>query len=108
MAPQRPEDWPHEFEQHLNAGELESVMDVYEPEARFVSSSRETLAGRDRIRGPLAGMIRAKTRLASRVVRAITVGDVAMLYTDFRGTRLDDSAKPVEVLQRAIEVLRRQ
>ena len=39
----RPEDWPRVFEQHLNVGDLDAMMALYEPEARFVSRSGETL-----------------------------------------------------------------
>jgi hypothetical protein len=31
MLPNKPEDWPHVFEQHLNAGDLDAVMALYEP-----------------------------------------------------------------------------
>ena len=41
--------WPRVFEQHLNAGDLDAVMALYEPEARFVTKSGETLIGRDRL-----------------------------------------------------------
>jgi hypothetical protein len=44
----------------------------------------------------------------SRVVRAVTVGDIAQLYTDFEGTRIDESGKTGPVHNNAIEVLRRQ
>jgi hypothetical protein len=37
-------------------------MALYEPEARFVARSGETLVGRDAIRKVLAGMIQAKTQ----------------------------------------------
>ena len=40
MLPAKPEDWPRVFEQHLNAGDLEAVMALYEPEARFVPDRR--------------------------------------------------------------------
>jgi uncharacterized membrane protein len=33
--PYKPEDWPRVFEQHLNAGDLDTVMMLYEPEAHF-------------------------------------------------------------------------
>jgi hypothetical protein len=36
--PDRPEDWPRAFEQLLNAGDLDAVMTLYEPEAHFVNS----------------------------------------------------------------------
>ena len=108
MLPDKPEDWPRVFEQHLNAGDLDAVMALYEPEARFVTKSGETLVGRDRIRQVLGGMIEAKARLHSRVVKAVTVGDIAQLYSDFEGTMNDESGKSVAIRNKAIEVLRRQ
>jgi len=80
----------------------------YEPEARLVTPAGETLVGREQIRRVLAKLIDAQTRLRSRVVRRVTAGDVAVLYTDFEGTTLDASGREIEVRQRAVEVLRRQ
>src|SRR5262249_6593590 len=81
---------------------------LYEPEARFVTQSGDTLIGRDAIRNALGAMIDAKTQLRSRVVRALTVGDVAQLYTDFEGTIVDGSGETIPVRNKAIEVLRRR
>ena len=108
MSPHKPEDWPRVFEQHLNAGDLDAVTSMYEPNARFVTRTGELLVGRDAIRKVLGDMIEAKTRFQSRVVRATTVGDIAQLYTDFEGTKIDESGKTVRVRNNAIEVLRRQ
>ena len=71
MSPHKPEDWPRQVEQHLNAGDLEAVVALCEPEARFVARSGDTVIGRDPMREVLAGMIRSKTRLQSRVIKAI-------------------------------------
>jgi uncharacterized protein (TIGR02246 family) len=108
MLPDKPEDWPRVFEQHLNAGDLDAVMALYEPEARFVTKSGETLVGRDRIRKVLAAMMEAKARFHSHVVKAVAVGDIAQLYTDFEVTMNDDSGKTVAIRSKAIEVLRCQ
>lgn len=96
------------FEQYFNAGDLDAVMTLYEKEARFVSQSGETLVGCDAIRKVLGALIDAKTQLHSRVLRAVSVGDIAHLYTDFEGTTIDSSRKTVPVRSKAIEVLRRQ
>ena len=40
IPPVKPEDWPRVFEQHLNAVDLDAVMALYEPEARFVSPAK--------------------------------------------------------------------
>ena len=108
MSSHKPEEWPHLFEQYLNAGDLDAVVALYEPSASFVARSGETVVGRDEICKVLARMIGAKTRLHSRVVKEVTVGDVALLYTDFEGTAVDASGKPVAIHHQAIEVLRRQ
>jgi uncharacterized protein (TIGR02246 family) len=108
MLPNEPEDWPRLFEQHFNSGDLDAVMVLYDAEARFVTRSGEILVGRDAIREVLAGMIAAKTQFRSRVVRAVTVGDIAQLYTDFDGTTVDSSGNAVPVHSKAIEVLRHQ
>jgi uncharacterized protein (TIGR02246 family) len=108
MLPEKPEDWPRVFTQYLNAGNLEAVMELYEPEARFVTRTGEILTGHDQLRGPLGAMIRSKTKLESRVIKTITVGDIAQLYTDFEGTAFDASGKTTEVRNKAVEVLRRQ
>jgi ketosteroid isomerase-like protein len=53
-------------------------------------------------------MIEAKTQFHSRVLRAVSVGDIAQLQTDFEGTSIDDSGNTVPVRNKAIEILRRQ
>jgi uncharacterized protein (TIGR02246 family) len=106
--PRDPEDWPRFFEQHLNAGDLDSVMMLYEAEACFVTAPGETLVGQDAIRKVLGDLVDSKTHFQSRVVRALTVGDIAQLNTDFEGTAIDDSGKIIPVHNKAIEVLRRQ
>jgi uncharacterized protein (TIGR02246 family) len=108
ISPHKPEDWSRQFVEHFNAGDLDAVMSLYEPEARFVTGSGETLVGRDAIRKVLGDLIEAKTQFQSRVVRTAIVGDIAQLYTDFEGTRVDDAGKTIPVRNKAIEVLRRQ
>ena len=43
MLPRDPQDWPSVFTQHLNAGDLEKVISLYEQDARFVAPSGQTL-----------------------------------------------------------------
>jgi uncharacterized protein (TIGR02246 family) len=108
MLPCDPEDWPSVFAQHLNAGNLDKVMSLYEPDARFVAPSGETLIGRDRIRQVIAGLIQSKTKFQGRVLRKTRIDDLALLYTDFEVTSTDGTGKTVELRSKAIEVLRRQ
>ena len=108
MLPRKPEDWPSLFAQHLNSGDLEAVAALYAQNARFVARSGETIVGRDRVRDMLMQMIRSKTKLQSRVIKAISADDVAVLYTDFQGTTMDASEKTMDVRYNAVEALRQQ
>jgi uncharacterized protein (TIGR02246 family) len=108
MSVREPHDWPTMFEKSLNAGDLEQIVSLYEPGAVFVSPSGETLVGRDQIRQVLAGLMEKKARFESHIVRAVTVADIAVLYTNFQGTVMEAPDKLAEVRAHAIEVLRRQ
>jgi uncharacterized protein (TIGR02246 family) len=108
MLPHKPEDWPRLFVQYLNSGDLEAVVALYAPNARFVGRSGEIIVGRDQIRDVLARMIRSKTKLQSRVIKAINADDVAVLYTDFQGTTMDALEKTIDLRYNAVEILHRQ
>ena len=47
-----------------------------------------------------AGMIRTKTQLRSRVLKPVTIDDIALLYTDFDGTTVDAARKTVDARYR--------
>ncbi|PYK23138.1 MAG: hypothetical protein DME59_17955 [Verrucomicrobia bacterium] len=108
MLSHKPEDWPRLFVEHLESGDLEAVAALYAPNARFVGRSGEIIVGRDRIRDMLTRMTRSKTKLQSRVIKAIGVDDVGVLYTDFQGTTMDASEKTMDVRYNAVEALRQQ
>lgn len=104
----RPEEWPALFTRHLNAGELESVVALYDPNARFFTPSGELIVGRWRIGQALDQLMRSRTKLTYQVVQKAVVDDLAILYTNFDGTTTDASGARVPLQSKAIEVLKRQ
>jgi ketosteroid isomerase-like protein len=56
----------------------------------------------------LTRMIRSKSKLQSRVIKAISVDNVAVLYADFQGTTTDATEKTMDVRYNAVEILRQQ
>jgi uncharacterized protein (TIGR02246 family) len=105
--PDQPEDWPTRFTERLNSGDVEGVIALYEPDARFVTPSGETIVGHAAMRRVVVGLVEAKTRFNARVVKVVEAGDVAVLYTDFHGITVEPFGEK-EIHQKAIEVLRRQ
>jgi len=53
-------------------------------------------------------LIEAKTEMRSELVQAVSTDDIAMLHTNFEGTSKGEDGQPVQIGQRAIEILRRQ
>jgi uncharacterized protein (TIGR02246 family) len=105
-----PEDWPREFERHMNAGEVDAAAALYAPDASVVTLAGETVVGRASIRRMLAGLVEDKARLEGRVAKVVTTGsgDVAILYTDWQLSAKDAAGKPIERRTKALEVLRHQ
>jgi ketosteroid isomerase-like protein len=104
IAPQKPEDWPRFFEQHLGSGDIEKVMMLYEPAARIIPPSSETAVGVDEIRRLVSGFMSTKTRMHGRVTKVVTADDTALLFTDWQG----NTPGSLETHHKAIEILRRQ
>jgi hypothetical protein len=102
-SPSMPEDWPRIFTEHLNAGDLEAVVALYDADARFVARSGETIVGRERIRDVLRGMIDTRTRLDCRLSSSTTgrsrssavsptdLGSSSSATRTHAPTRLDDA-----------------
>jgi ketosteroid isomerase-like protein len=106
---QQPESWPRTFIAQLAAGNVDEIVALYEPEARMLApSTGELVAGHDAIRSVVAGLIQSHARLQCQVVKCVTTGDLAMLYTDFHGSLHLPSGEKRDIQQRAIEILRRQ
>lgn len=104
-----PEDWPGAFTTQLAAGELDEILALYDPAAQMLAPPQgELIVGHAAIRPVVAGLIQSRARLRSHVVRCVTTGDVAILYTDFEGALTTASGEMREIRQHAIEILRRQ
>ena len=110
MAAKTPIEVDQLFAKALEAGDLEAIVALYEPQAVVPGQSGQPPAvGHDQIREAMRPFIELKP---TNVVLAATVvaelDGVAILYDDWRGTghAPDGSEAPLE--GKAIEVVRRQ
>lgn len=110
MAAKTPIEVDQLFAKALEAGDLEAIVALYEPQAVVPGQSGQPPAvGLDQIREAMRPFIELKP---TNVVLAATVvaelDGVAILYDDWRGTghAPDGSEAPLE--GKAIEVVRRQ
>lgn len=113
MAPGRgaraPEDCDHLLNEFLAAGDLDAIVELYEPGATFVTRRREVKVGRDAIRQAFADLAAAKPRLRANILMTLRNGDnLAVLYNDWTMSVGTPDGETSEMNGKAIEVVCRQ
>jgi ketosteroid isomerase-like protein len=102
MPANNPEEICSLFQKYMAAGDLESLLTLYEPEAVFLNQSREIKRGRDELRQDLARFATARAVFDYSIQQIIQSGEIALMHTDWT------ISSPQQMFVHAIEVARRQ
>jgi uncharacterized protein (TIGR02246 family) len=109
MAARDPADVDRLFGEHVNAGDLDRLAALYEPDATFVAQDGRIVTGAAAIRAELGGLVAARPTLLMNVTRVVPAGrDLAVLYNDWRLEATGPDGRRTEMAGRALEVVRRQ
>jgi uncharacterized protein (TIGR02246 family) len=109
MAPNRPEDLNAIFARACNAGDLATLLSLYERDAKLVARSGEVLVGHNAIEGFLRRLVRLGGTFNSRTVFCLVQGDTALHVADWSVTAgRSEEGNPVDFAARSAEVLCRQ
>ena len=104
-----PADVDRLFGEHVNAGDLDALVDLYEADATLGQLDGTAVRGRRAIREALNGLSAAQAKIEMNVVKVVEGGsDVAVLMNDWRMKAVAPDGKPVEMTGKALEVVRRQ
>jgi uncharacterized protein (TIGR02246 family) len=109
MAATEPEQMHGLFEQAFNAGDLEALMALYEPDAALVPQPGVVAEGTAAIRDSLQWFLDRRGQITLETKLVVRVGDVAYLANRWSltgGTMPDGS--PAELGAATAEVARRQ
>jgi uncharacterized protein (TIGR02246 family) len=103
-----PEQVLNSIVEGINAGNLDALMTLYEPQAAFATQPGELSRGMHGVREALAGFVALSGTLDLTVTRVLEVADLALVTTvwSFAGTGPD--GQPVKLAARSADVLRRQ
>jgi uncharacterized protein (TIGR02246 family) len=103
------EDLDRLFAEHVNAGDLDGIVALYEPTATLVRQDRSAAIGTAAIREEFAKLMALRPQITMNVIRVLSAGDdVAVLYDDWHAVGTDQHGKPVTFSGHASEVARRQ
>ena len=92
----------------INAGDLDSLMTLYEADACFASQPGQLAKSPESVRQSLRSFIDLKGKLDLKVKRVLQASDLALVTTEwsFSGTGPDN--KPVNMASKSADVLRQQ
>lgn len=107
-SPTSPEACDRLFVEHVNAGDLDAALSLYEPACRMVRRDGGVAEGQGEIREVLARLIALRPRMTTEIVKVVTAGDLALVYNDWHLSGKRPDGQPVEATGKALEVVRRQ
>ncbi|MGC4096415.1 MAG: nuclear transport factor 2 family protein [Nitrospira sp.] len=102
MPAQTPEDICSLFQHSVALGELDAVLDLYDPEIVFLNQAGRAVMGREGLRKELSPLVAMKARFDFTIKQVVTAGDIALMHT------LWTVSGPLPMKTYAIEVARRQ
>jgi ketosteroid isomerase-like protein len=102
MPARSPEEICSLFKQYMAAGDIESLLSIYDPEVAFLSQSREVRNGKQEMRKELAPLAAAKANFDFDITQVVQSGDIALIHTKW------EVSFPQQMSVYAIEVARRQ
>lgn len=96
------------FQDTVNAGDLDGLVGLYEPEAVFVPAPGKVAAGSGSIREVWAGFLAVKGRFELKKKSLQQVGDIALETNEWKLQGTDPDGNPVSLSGLAAAVHRRQ
>jgi uncharacterized protein (TIGR02246 family) len=109
MPVQDPRQLHQAWEKAYNSGDVEAIVELYEPDATVLHQPGSPVMGRAAIREALAPFVALRGQMQLRTTAVIENDDLALAYGDWALTGgTDPVGNPVNVEGRSTEVMRRQ
>jgi uncharacterized protein (TIGR02246 family) len=109
MPAYTPEECDLRFGEYLNAGDLTSLIALYEPTCVMVQRTGGLLVGAAAIRADFERLLAMKPRIDLAIIKVVPAGEgLAMLYDDWTLSTTGPDGQPMTRAGKAIEVVRRQ
>jgi uncharacterized protein (TIGR02246 family) len=108
MPAMKPAQVDELFAAAFNAGDLDALLDLYEPDAPLVGHTGEVFTDPAGRRGYAEGFFTLDPKIDLRTERIIENGDLALVYSPWTVSGTDGDGNPVELAGDSVVVLRRQ
>jgi len=108
MPARTPEEAPLLFARAFAAGDLDSAVTLYEPEAAFVAQPGEVVAGSEAIREALSGFLALEPMFDLEVKKVFRTGDIALSFDEWTLTGTGPDGETISMSGQTWSVLRQQ
>jgi uncharacterized protein (TIGR02246 family) len=108
VSPTSPSEMHREFERAFNAGDLDALLALYEPDAALIPQPGVVAVGLDEIGLALQGFLDLGGKINLDTKQVVTVGDLAYLTNRWSLTGTNPDGTPLEMGAVTAEVARRQ
>jgi uncharacterized protein (TIGR02246 family) len=92
----------------INAGDLDSLMTLYEANACFATQPGQLAKSPESISQSLRNFINMNGKLDLKVKRVLQASDLALVITEWSFSGMGPDGKPVNMAARSSDVLRQQ
>ena len=108
MAEHKPEDVHQLFAKHLNSGDLDALVALFEEEALLGLQTGQVVTGRESIRVILQSFSALKGKIEINTRYVLRSGDIALLSAEWHLKGTAPEGETVEMNGRSAELARRQ
>jgi len=108
MPARKPEELDRLFATAMNAGDLDALVALYEPEAIIVPTPGQTAAGTAAIREALSAFVAMKPAVTLTARTLAQAGDIALISARWELAGTGPDGAPVRMAGQSAEVARRQ
>lgn len=108
MTASTPNDVHRLFAERFRSGDLDGMMELYDPDAIFILQSGEVAIGADAIREILSGFLRLAETFELEHGQAIESDGIALMLDSWALRGRDPEGNPIEMANRTAGVARRQ
>jgi uncharacterized protein (TIGR02246 family) len=108
MPAKAPEDTDRLFAEALNAGRIDDLVALYEPQATLMASPGKLVTGAVAIREALAQFLAGKPRMSLTPKVVAQSGDLAVVTARWDLAATGPDGKPATMNGQSVEVVRRQ
>ena len=108
MPARKPQEVHRLFSEAFNAGDLNAIVSLYEPDAVLVPQPGQTVRGHAAIRQALIAFLAMKPRFVFQSGKTLESNDIAILFSNWTltGTAADGSA--IKMAGQTTDVVRKQ